>query len=205
VRAGRVRVLLLASHLLGASLPGGWAPEAPLPYLRSMAATAMVAAGVDIKPAQTRLGHANPTLTLQIYARASSEADRQTDEKVGERLRPRDDWSVGGEKPSSPNGVRTRAATLRGLHRGRDPLPAPLPHPAPWRGGAVELAGAPSPGEPQGHRSPTSVASNRDHLASSHPGSPSRSGPAVGRVPILGVGHAFNSRGVSVGDHGGEP
>ena len=38
--------------------------------LRSMAATALVAAGVDIKTAQARLGHSSPTVTLGIYARA---------------------------------------------------------------------------------------------------------------------------------------
>ncbi len=36
----------------------------------------MVAAGVDVKTAQRRLGHANVTLTLQVYARATAEADR---------------------------------------------------------------------------------------------------------------------------------
>lgn len=44
--------------------------------LRSMAATALVAAGVDIKTTQARLGHSSPTVTLGIYARAPS---RRTD------------------------------------------------------------------------------------------------------------------------------
>ena len=35
----------------------------------------MVAAGVDVKTAQHRLGHANVTMTLQVYARATEEAD----------------------------------------------------------------------------------------------------------------------------------
>jgi integrase len=58
--------------------------------LRSNAATALVAAGVDIKTAQTRLGHANPAMTLAIYARATAEADRKAADAVGERFRPRD-------------------------------------------------------------------------------------------------------------------
>ncbi|HVA73117.1 MAG TPA: site-specific integrase [Acidimicrobiales bacterium] len=51
--------------------------------LRSMAATALVAQGVDIKTAQTRLGHSSPQVTLGIYARATVEADRLAAEKVG--------------------------------------------------------------------------------------------------------------------------
>ncbi|HET6873471.1 MAG TPA: tyrosine-type recombinase/integrase, partial [Acidimicrobiales bacterium] len=75
-----------------------WAPacvRAGLPGLRfhdlrSNAATALVAAGVDVKTAQTRLGHANPHTTLAIYARASAEADRRAAETVGDLFRPRD-------------------------------------------------------------------------------------------------------------------
>ena len=58
--------------------------------LRSVAASAMLAEGVDVKTAQHRLGHANATLTMQIYARASAEADRRAADAVGERFRPRD-------------------------------------------------------------------------------------------------------------------
>lgn len=58
--------------------------------LRSMAATALVAEGVDIKTAQTRLGHSNPALTLAVYARATVEADRRAADAVGDRFRPRD-------------------------------------------------------------------------------------------------------------------
>ncbi len=58
--------------------------------LRSNAATALVAAGVDLKTAQTRLGHFTPTLTLAVYARATADADRAAADAVGERFRPRD-------------------------------------------------------------------------------------------------------------------
>jgi integrase len=58
--------------------------------LRSMAATAMIASGVDPKTAQHRLGHTSPVTTLAIYARASVDADQKAAEKVGEHFRPRD-------------------------------------------------------------------------------------------------------------------
>jgi integrase len=50
----------------------------------------MMAAGVDVKTAHHRLGHANVTMTLQVYARATEEADRRAVELLGERIRPRD-------------------------------------------------------------------------------------------------------------------
>lgn len=58
--------------------------------LRSNAATALVAAGVDLKTTQTRMGHANPSLTLAVYAQATADADRLAADAVGERFRPRD-------------------------------------------------------------------------------------------------------------------
>jgi hypothetical protein len=36
----------------------------------------MLRRGVDVKTAQTRLGHADPRTTLSIYAQATTEADR---------------------------------------------------------------------------------------------------------------------------------
>ena len=57
----------------------------------------MVAAGVDLKTAQRRLGHANVTLTMQVYARATAEADRRAAELVAEQFHPRDSagWTAG--------------------------------------------------------------------------------------------------------------
>jgi len=52
--------------------------------LRSMAATALVASGVDVKTAQTRMGHSSPQVTLGIYARATVEADRAAADRMGE-------------------------------------------------------------------------------------------------------------------------
>jgi integrase len=64
--------------------------------LRSVAASAMVAAGVDAKTAQHRPGHANVTMTLQIYARATKEADRRAADLVGEHFGPRDKGGMEG-------------------------------------------------------------------------------------------------------------
>jgi integrase len=44
--------------------------------LRRTAATAMVAAGVDVRTAQAGLGHADPRVTLAIYAQVVSDPDR---------------------------------------------------------------------------------------------------------------------------------
>ena len=55
--------------------------------LRRANATAMVLDGVDVKTAQTRLGHSDPRLTLAIYAQATSEGDRTAAERLGQRSR----------------------------------------------------------------------------------------------------------------------
>ena len=69
--------------------------------LRSNAATALVAAGADIKTAQTRLGHANPAMTLAIYARATADADRKAADAVGEKFRPRDPRAMDRQKAAA--------------------------------------------------------------------------------------------------------
>ena len=45
-------------------------------------------AGIDLRTAQLRLGHSDPrlTLTLAVYAQATSEADRRAAERLGQRL-----------------------------------------------------------------------------------------------------------------------
>jgi integrase len=50
----------------------------PIGYhdLRRTAATVLVANHVDMKTAQVRLGHADPALTLKIYAQTTTEQDR---------------------------------------------------------------------------------------------------------------------------------
>ena len=51
--------------------------------LRRSSITAMVAAGVDVKTAQTRAGHADPRMTLSVYAKATKPADRAAADALG--------------------------------------------------------------------------------------------------------------------------
>lgn len=54
--------------------------------LRRANATGLVLEGVDLKTAQSRLGHTDPRLILAIYAQATTEADRAAAERLGERF-----------------------------------------------------------------------------------------------------------------------
>jgi integrase len=54
--------------------------------LRRLAATALVAEGVDVKTAQTRLGHASPQITLALYAQVTGSGDRRAARRVGRSL-----------------------------------------------------------------------------------------------------------------------
>ncbi|HEY5273591.1 MAG TPA: site-specific integrase [Acidimicrobiales bacterium] len=57
--------------------------------LRRLSATLLVREGVDVKTAQTRLGHSDVRLTLGLYAQAVAEADRAAADHLGELfLRP---------------------------------------------------------------------------------------------------------------------
>ena len=51
--------------------------------LRTANATAMVALAVDVKTAQSRVGHKSALTTLNVYARATSEGDRLAAERLG--------------------------------------------------------------------------------------------------------------------------
>jgi integrase len=77
-------------------------PELHFHDVRKTAATALVDEGVDIKTAQTRLGHTEQVM-LRVYARATERADRAAAEKIGERFRParstRDGSKIGPTKP----------------------------------------------------------------------------------------------------------
>lgn len=53
--------------------------------LRRANATAMVRDNVDVKTAQTRLGHSDPRLTLAIYAQATPEGDQEAADKLRAR------------------------------------------------------------------------------------------------------------------------
>jgi integrase len=54
--------------------------------LKHTAGTELVRAGVDVKTAQVRLGHASPVTTFKIYAQATGDADQDAAERVGESL-----------------------------------------------------------------------------------------------------------------------
>ena len=54
--------------------------------LRRANATALVLDGVDLKTAQTRLGHSDPRLMLAVYAQATSAADRAAADALGRRF-----------------------------------------------------------------------------------------------------------------------
>jgi hypothetical protein len=57
----------------------------------------LVDEGVDIKTAQTRLGHSEQVM-LRIYAQATERGDRNAADKVGERFKPRVDQSGDARK-----------------------------------------------------------------------------------------------------------
>jgi hypothetical protein len=46
----------------------------------------MVTDRVDMKTAQTRLGHSDPRLTLAVYAQAMSDSDRSAADRLGNRF-----------------------------------------------------------------------------------------------------------------------
>lgn len=54
--------------------------------LRRTCASEMVALGIDVKTAQTRLGHSSVRMTLDVYAKALPTADRAAAEQLGNRF-----------------------------------------------------------------------------------------------------------------------
>jgi integrase len=58
--------------------------------LRRVNATGLVAAGIDIKTAQTRLGHSSSRLTLELYAQSVARLDREAADALGEAFMPGD-------------------------------------------------------------------------------------------------------------------
>jgi integrase len=59
--------------------------------LRRANATALVAAGIDLKTAQARLGHADPRMTLAVYAQATTEGDKRAAVALGAHFLPESD------------------------------------------------------------------------------------------------------------------
>ena len=62
------------------------APRRPAHYLRHCHAALLAASGLDVKSLQRRLGHAQASVTLDVYAHALSEMDRRAAEMVDEAL-----------------------------------------------------------------------------------------------------------------------
>jgi integrase len=52
--------------------------------LRRLNATTLVTGGIDVKTAQTRLGHADPRMTLAIYASAPASIEKAAADVIGE-------------------------------------------------------------------------------------------------------------------------
>jgi integrase len=65
--------------------------------LRHWSATMSIAAGHDVRTVANRLGHANPAMTLRVYAHAVDAADAPVAETLGRALDARDQPSVLGE------------------------------------------------------------------------------------------------------------
>lgn len=61
--------------------------------LRRLNASLLVASGVDVRTAQTRLGHSDPRLTLDIYAQSLDDTDKAAADSIGEVFRMEEDES----------------------------------------------------------------------------------------------------------------
>ena len=61
-------------------------PKIPLHGLRHTAATLLIGHGVDIRTVSGRLGHANTSTTLNIYAEYLDELDRSAADKLEDLL-----------------------------------------------------------------------------------------------------------------------
>lgn len=74
--------------------------------LRRLNATTLVVGGIDVKTAQVRLGHADPRMTLAIYASAPASVDRAAADVIGERF-------FGQDGKKTP--ARSKAENLRAI------------------------------------------------------------------------------------------
>ena len=54
--------------------------------LRHTQATVLIGSGADIKTVQNRLGHSSASLTMNIYAHAIEQNDRESDDTIGRVL-----------------------------------------------------------------------------------------------------------------------
>lgn len=96
--------------------------------LRRANASTLVAEGVDIKTAQSRLGHSDPRLTLAVYARAVPEADRAPADALGRAFfgAPRAGSAGASDEPTSRTPVATSWLVAEIAHGSRT-RPPPTP------------------------------------------------------------------------------
>lgn len=66
--------------------------------LRRLNASLLIANGVDVRTAQSRLGHSDPRLTLDIYAQSLDVTDKAAADSIGEVFKLEDDESEGDEQ-----------------------------------------------------------------------------------------------------------
>jgi integrase len=76
--------------------------------LRRLNATTLVVGGIDVKTAQVRLGHADPRMTLAIYASAPASVDRAAADVIGERFFGQND-TKSRSKPKAKKAKNLRA------------------------------------------------------------------------------------------------
>jgi hypothetical protein len=97
----------------------------------------LVSGGVDIHTAQSRLGHADVRMTLEIYARATNEADRAAAEAIGRLFDPqRIEWENVAHVARDGHGMEPR--DRRGTRSNRGPAtkkPQAADLRLPWSGG----------------------------------------------------------------------
>jgi hypothetical protein len=109
---GRMRYWIPATKAVGL-------PWMTFHDLRRANATALVSAGVDLKTAQTRLGHSDPRLTLAVYAQATTAADRDAAERVAELLMKQSDNA--SETVTDETACATNVTRNRRRYRRPDP------------------------------------------------------------------------------------
>jgi integrase len=73
----RLRQVMRRAKVSGRAPTHGW---------RHTSATALIAAGTDLKTVSARLGHASPTVTLNIYAHRSDARDQAAGEHLAALL-----------------------------------------------------------------------------------------------------------------------
>lgn len=74
------------SGVMGELCQRAGVPRRPPHYLRHCHASLLVHLGVDVKSLQRRLGHAQASVTLDVYAHALSETDRRAAEMIDRAL-----------------------------------------------------------------------------------------------------------------------